>query len=183
MNPRFTIYDLRLSRAGGGLGRAAVRQSSIADRKSNISAFTLLEVLVALMIFALTAVVLGSAYVNVLYSYQVAARANQTHEDVAFARSQLLAEPDRKVVEEGGDFESTNNRRVKWTATIASTSINDLFTVTFVCEIADPAKAEPDKITETFTVLRPTWSDPAERGQLLIDIKARIAEIQGKARQ
>lgn len=143
-------------------------------------AFTLLEVLVALVIFALTAIVLGSAYVNVLNSYAAAARGNQTNEEVAFARAQMLAEPDRKIIEQGGDYESTGNRRVRWTATIASTTINDLFTVTFVCEITDPAKSEPEKVTQTFTVLRPTWSDPAERSQLLQDVTTRIAELQGK---
>lgn len=144
------------------------------------SAFTLLEVLVALVIFALAAIVLGSSYVNVLNSYAAAARANQTNEEVAFARAQMLAEPDRKVIEQGGDYESTGSRRVRWTATIESTTVNDLFRVTFVCEITDPAKSDPEKITQTFTVLRPTWSDPAERAQLLQDITTRIAELQGK---
>jgi general secretion pathway protein I len=156
------------------------KRRPIHPRSAGPAAFTLMEVLVALLIFALTAVVLGSAYVNVLHSYQVVARANQANEDLAFARAQLLAEPDRKAVELGDEFESTNNRRVKWTGTVATTSINDLFTVTFVCEITDPARIEPEITTQTFTVLRPTWSDPAERGQLLIDIKARIAELQGK---
>lgn len=143
-------------------------------------AFTLLEVLVALVIFALTAIVLGSAYVNVLNSYAAAARANQTNEEVAFARAQMLAETDRKIIEQGGDYESTGGRRVRWTATIESTTVNDLFAVTFVCEITDPARPEPEKVTQSFTVLRPTWSDPAERAQLLQDITTRIAELQGK---
>jgi general secretion pathway protein I len=142
--------------------------------------FTLIEVLIAITIFALTAIVLGSAYVNVLTCYNVVARANQTNEDVAFARAQLLAEPDRKVIEEGADFESIGGRHVKWSATIASTTINDLFTVTFVCEVTDPARSDPEKVTQTFTVLRPTWSDPAERAQLLQDAKNRIAELQQK---
>jgi general secretion pathway protein I len=150
------------------------------DRAEAARAFTLLEVLVALTIFALMTIVLGAAYLNVLNSYAVVAKANEINEDVEFARAQMLAEPDRKVIEQGGDFDSTNNRHVKWTATIASTSINDLFTVTFLCEITDPAKPDPEKATQTFTVLRPTWSDPAERSQLLTDIKARIAELQGK---
>lgn len=139
-----------------------------------------MEVLVALAIFALTAIVLGAAYVNVLNAYLIVGKANQTTEDLAFARAQLLAEPDRKLIEEGGEFESTNSRRVKWSATIASTTINDLFTVTFVCEITDPATTEPDKITETFTLLRPTWSEPVERGQLFEEVKVRIQELQGK---
>jgi general secretion pathway protein I len=142
--------------------------------------FTLLEALVALAIFALTAIVLGASYVNVLNSYAIAARGNETNEDVQFARAQMLAEPDRKVIEQGGDYDSTGNRHVKWSATIASTSINDLFTVTFVCEVSDPERPAPEKVTQTFTVLRPTWSDPAERAQLLQDAKARIAELQGK---
>ncbi|HEX2854211.1 MAG TPA: prepilin-type N-terminal cleavage/methylation domain-containing protein [Opitutaceae bacterium] len=149
--------------------------------RSRVRAFTLMEVLVALAIFALAAIVLGASYVNVLNGYAIVGKANQTNEDLAFARAQMIAEPDRKLVEEGGEFESTGGRRVKWTATIVSTTINDLFTVTFVCEIsADPGKSESDRITETFTLLRPTWSEPAERGQLLENVKARIQELQGK---
>lgn len=141
------------------------------------AAFTLLEVLVALAIFALMTIVLAASYLNVLNSYAVVANANQTNEDVTFARAQLLAEPDRESLEEGGDFESTNGRRVKWNATIASTAINDLFTVTFICEITDPAKNKPEKVTETFTLLRPTWSDPAERAKLFEEARVRIAEL------
>ena len=142
--------------------------------------FTLMEVLVALMIFALMAIVLGSAYVNVLNSYAVAARGNQANEEVAFARAQMLAEPDRKVIEQGGDYETSDNRRVRWSTTIASTAINDLFTVTFVCELTPSGKSELEKITETFTVLRPTWSDAAERSKLFQDATSRITELQGK---
>jgi general secretion pathway protein I len=155
-------------------------RSSDADR--GVHGFTLVEALVALTIFAGMAIVLAGAYLNVLNSYAIAGRANQTNEDVTFARAQLLAEPDRKVIEEGGDFESADSRRVKWTATIASTAINDLFTVTFVCEINDPTKSEPEKATQTFTVLRPTWSDPAERTQLLEEVKNRITKLQEKKR-
>jgi general secretion pathway protein I len=165
-------------------GRLGIARGVNRDRGFGVArprgAFTLLEVLVALTIFALMAIVLGAAYLNVLTSYAIAAKSNQVNVDVAFARAQMLAEPDRTLIEQGGDFDSADSRHVKWSATIASTSINDLFTVTFVCEIADPAKSDPDRVTQTFTVLRPTWSDPAERGKLLEDAKARIAELQGK---
>ena len=56
--------------------------------------FTLIEVVVALMIFGLTAVVLGGAYLNVLNSYEAASRSNVNDVDVSFARSQLLGQPD-----------------------------------------------------------------------------------------
>ena len=54
---------------------------SIAERRENPKskirrAFTLLEVMVALAIFALAAVVLASAYLNILLGYEIAANAS-----------------------------------------------------------------------------------------------------------
>ncbi|HOG94310.1 MAG TPA: type II secretion system protein, partial [Opitutaceae bacterium] len=103
--------------------------------------FTLLEVLVALSIFALAAVVLGTAYVNVLNSYAVASRLNEGREEVSFARSLLLAEAELKKVEEGGEFDSVEQRRVRWTAKVEPTSTADLFQVSFVCDVTLPRPA------------------------------------------
>jgi len=145
--------------------------------------FTLLEVLVALSIVALSVVVLGSAYLNVLNAYEVVRRGAVTSEDFAFARQQVLREPDRKKLEQGGDFETSDGRRARWTVEIASTSLPDVFAVTFSCEVADPARPEPERVVQTFTVLRPTWSvDAGERGKLKEAVKTRIVELQGKAR-
>ena len=136
------------------------------------------------MIFSLAAVVLGSTYVNVLNSYEAVSRGNTRDEDVAFARAQLLAESDRAKVEAGAEFEATEGRRVRWTATLASTTLPDLFTVTFVCEISDNSKGgDSQKTTQVFTVLRPTWSDAVEKSQLRQAVQDRIAEIQGKTKK
>lgn len=156
-------------RAGPRVGAASLR------------AFTLVEVLVALCIFALAAVMLGASYLNVLTSYEVVSRGVQVNEDFAFAREAVLREPDRQKLEQGGDFETANGRRAKWTAEIASTTIPEVFNVTFVCEIADPGRTEPIKQEQQFTVLRPTWvKDVAERDKLKTEMKTRIYEIQGK---
>gem|GEM_PF-169364 len=144
-------------------------------------AFTLLEVLVALAIFALAAVVLGSAYVNVLNSYAAVSRSRDADEEIKFARLQFLAEPDVKKIEDGGEFDGIGDRHVKWTATATPTTTADLFSVTFNCEVTDPLQHEPQKVTETLMLLRPTWSDPTERSKLLQDAKNRIAEIQKKS--
>jgi general secretion pathway protein I len=163
----------RLSHRRDSTGSAAAERST--------SGFTLIEVLVALCIFALAAVVLGSAYMNVLTSYDIVARASQTSEDVAFARSIVLTEPDRTKLEPGGDFDTAGGSHVHWSVDIVSTNEADLFTVTFTCELTDPNRPEPEKTVETFTVLRPTWSiDPAERDKLRQDAKTRILEAQGK---
>lgn len=143
-----------------------------------LRAFTLIEVMVALAIFALAAVVLGATYVNILTSYAVIDRDRDADEDVRFACSQLRAIPDLLTAQAGDQFDSTNNRHVVWTATIAPTNIADLFTVTFNCEITGDGP-DPKKITQTFTLFRPTWSDAVQRSQLLQDAKDRIAAIQG----
>ena len=149
--------------------------------RQQFKAFTLLEVLVALTIFALSAIVLGGAYMNVLNSYAIATRSEQISEDVAFARSLVLTEPDRTKLEKGGDFDTAAGRHAKWSVEIASTTIADLFTITFTCEIEDPTQTEPQKKVQSFTVLRPTWSiDAGERSKLRQDARTRILELQGK---
>jgi general secretion pathway protein I len=145
--------------------------------------FTLVEVLVSLAIFALSAVFLGSAYINVLNGYEFVSRGMQVNEDIAFARQQVLREPDRKKLEQGGDFETAGGRRVRWEVEIVATTMPNVFNVAFTCQIADPQR-EPEKIVQQFTVLRPTWvTDVAERDKLKEDVKARIHEIQGKQQQ
>ena len=148
---------------------------------SRARGFTLLEVLVAMTIFAMAAVMLASAYLNILNSYEAVSRGVQINEDFAFARQQVLNEPDRKKVEEGGEFETAGGRRAKWTAAIESTTVADVYRVAFTCELADPSRTEPERQIENFLLLRPTWViDPAERGKLKEDAKTRILELQGK---
>ena len=130
------------------------------------AAFTLIEVLVSLAIFALAAVVLGATYVNVLNGYDAVSRRNGRDQDLAFVRAAILGESDRKVVEQGGDFSLPENRSAHWEATVEEANVADLFRITLHCEIRDPARADPWIHDETFMLLRPTWSDPAVRDKL-----------------
>jgi general secretion pathway protein I len=143
--------------------------------------FTLVEVLVALTIVAMAVVVLGASYLNVLNSYEVVRRGVLINEDFAFARQQVLRQPDRKKLEQGGEFETADGRRARWEVEITSTAMPDLFNVAFTCEITDSQRPEPERVVQAFTVLRPTWSvDAGERGKLKEEIKRRIQEIQGE---
>lgn len=143
-------------------------------------AFTIIEVLMALALFALAAVVMGTAYVNVLNAYAVAARSMQGEEDVRFAREQLLRETDPKAVEEGGEFTSADGRSVRWKAKIEPTSLPDLFDVAFTCESSELGGAAPQITTQKFRLLRPTWSDPGERDKLRQEARKRIEEFNAK---
>jgi prepilin-type N-terminal cleavage/methylation domain-containing protein len=144
--------------------------------------FTLIEVLMALVIFALTAVVLGGAYVNVLNSYEIARKANVNDEDIAFARSQLLTQSDLQTARNGAEFDD-GDRHVKWTAEVDAANTTDLFTVAFTCTITEPGTRAPKVVVQNFMLLRPTWSDPTDRTALRQAAADRIALFQGKQAQ
>ncbi len=143
--------------------------------------FTVLEVLVALGIFAMASIVLASAYLNILNGYDIVNRGVKANEEVAFARSLVLREADRTKLEQGGEFDGADGRHLKWSVEIASTNEADLYTVVFSCEVTEASRPEPEKIVQTFTLLRPTWTvDQAEHDKLRQDAKARILDMQGK---
>lgn len=142
--------------------------------RRSIFAFTIVEVLIALAIFILAAVMLGTAYVSVINAYEHVGRAGTVDHDVRFAKQMLLAEPDLETVEKGGDFESDKGARVHWTATVEPTNTADLFSVTFKCEVNRSDLSKPEVKEETFRVLRPTWSKPDEREKLRMAVRDRI---------
>ncbi len=149
-------------------------------RATTVRGFTILEVMVALAIFAAAAIALGAAYVNVLAGYAVVNRLAEREDDLRFARAALLAEADREKAEEGADFETADGRRVRWSAAIESTNVADLFQVTFTCEFTDPTAPQPVVVTQSFRLLRPTWSDAAERETLRAEARDRIMQYQSQ---
>jgi general secretion pathway protein I len=148
------------------------------DRTEHGRGFTLIEVMVALAIFALTAVVLGAAYVNVLNSFEVARHSNENNEALFFARSQLLSQADLQTATTGAEFDD-GDRHVKWSAEIDPANTTDLFAVTFTCVLTEPS-APTRTVVENFMLLRPTWSDPTARSTLRQAAANRIAGVQGK---
>ncbi len=142
--------------------------------------FTLLEVLAALFIVGTAAIALVAAYVNVLNAYAIVGKASEQDEDVRFARSQLLVEADRTKAEQGNNFDLPEGGHATWKATIEPTDLADLFRVTFTCEITGTDKAAPGPVTETFMLMRPTWSDGADASKLRDQVKQRITEFQQK---
>jgi len=150
------------------------------ERRARTGGFTLLEVLIALAIFVMAAIMLAASYLNVLAGYEAANRAVERHEDVDFARAALMAETDRDAVEKGGEFEAANARRVRWKATIEETEMPDLYLVIFDCELSGGTLKQPEKVQQRFRLLRPTWSKGDERDKLRAKVRDRISEIVAK---
>jgi general secretion pathway protein I len=139
-------------------------------------AFTLVEVLISLGIFAVAAVVLGSAYVNILVNYQSMRAWSADREELAFARATLLAEPDRTKAEHGGEIRLLDGGNLHWKATIDEMPRTDLFRVTLDLEVAPPPPVPARREQEVFVLLRPTWSKPADREKLRAAFRDRLAK-------
>lgn len=137
--------------------------------------FTLVEVMVALMLFAFSVVVLAASYVNVLNSVE-AVRVDQTlDQELAFVRAQVLVMEDRDDVEAGGDVPTPTHGNAQWTATIVPTQIADLFRLELKIELeGDGAAVKPRSVTENLYVLRTSWSEPTERDDLRAESRKRL---------
>ena len=146
-------------------------------------AFTLVEVLVALAVLAVAAVVLGAAYVNLLQTHAALRDRDGSSADIAWAREALLAEADRAEAERGGDVVLPDGRTATWRATITPAAVSDLFDVTL--EVSAPPSSgagELVRTSETLRLLRPTWSTPAERERLRELARQRLERQRGTMR-
>jgi len=128
--------------------------------------FTLIEVLISLAIFALAAVVLSMAYLNIIGSYSGMGARQQAEEDWKWLRLTVLSEPELKKVEEGGRIALPNGQQLVWTAKVEPTDVADLFRVNLKGETAQTTGPEAWQRTQVLQLLRPTWSDPADREKL-----------------
>lgn len=138
--------------------------------------FTFLEVLVALAIFGFTGMVLASAYLNVLSAQHASVQQDITAGDRRLVRQALYAEPALEKVQAWNDLELPEDRTAKWRATVTPTKIADLFDVTLEIELP-PAKGGKNlTFTETCRLLRPTWSQPADRQALITEARSKLAQ-------
>ncbi|HYC69605.1 MAG TPA: prepilin-type N-terminal cleavage/methylation domain-containing protein [Opitutaceae bacterium] len=128
--------------------------------------FTLLEVLVSLAMVGVAAVVLGTAYVNVLFNYHAMQGRAAEEADATHVRGLVMAEPQRAVAEGGGRMERPGGGSVRWETRIEETAQPDLFRVAVEMEFIPATTAAPRARREEFLLLRPTWSDPEKREAL-----------------
>lgn len=155
-----------------------------ASPRGGRGAFTLIEVLVALAIFALAAVALGATYMNLLQLHAELRDRDGSGDDLQWARAVLLVEPDRATAERGGDVVLPDGRTAHWSATITDTPVSDLFTVLLEMD-APPAGGKVGDLVKsqcTLTLLRPTWSTEADREAIRSKAKARLQEQRGAMR-
>lgn len=134
-----------------------------------LRAFTLIEVLIALTVFAMAATYLTSTFVNALTARERSVSNDILHADIQAVRMQLLLEPNLDDAEDGGDYPTLNHGEAFWQTTIEPTEIVDLFQVELAIEFSEPPEDGPERYDEKLYLLRPTWSEADERSDLLED--------------
>ncbi|MFQ3226370.1 MAG: general secretion pathway protein I [Lentimonas sp.] len=133
--------------------------------------FSLIEVVVALALFAMASVVLTSTFVNALLAREHGQSNDIRNADIRAVRMQILLEPNIEDAEDGDRYETLENGTAHWEASIEPTNVVDLFQVQLSIEFSEPQEGQEAAYTETLYLLRPTWSESDERSQLLQDKK------------
>ncbi len=132
-------------------------------------AFTLIEVLIALAIFAMASTYLTTTFVSALTARERSFNNDVLHADIRAVRMQLLLEPNRDDAEDGGSFPTLHHGDANWRASIEPTEVVDLFSAVLTIEFSQAPEDSPGLYEETLFLLRPTWSEADERSELLQD--------------
>ncbi|MEM1221201.1 MAG: prepilin-type N-terminal cleavage/methylation domain-containing protein [Verrucomicrobiota bacterium] len=138
------------------------------------SGFTLIEVVIAVAIFALAAVQLSSAFTYALLARERSVNNDMQYDDIRAVRMQLLLEPTLEDAEDGDTYETLNNGEATWRAEIEPMEVVDLFQVTLFIKFDEPMEEQSSEYSEQLYLLRPTWSESDERSQLLEDKKQQL---------
>ena len=138
-------------------------------------AFTLVEVLVSLAIFAIAAVVLAAAYLTVIGGHASLTQRVQQEEDWRFVRTLVLSLAEREKLEAGGHLTLPDSRALTWRAKIEPTELPDLFRVTLEADAPPGGNVrEAWHREQSLVLLRPAWSDATERDKLRADLQKQL---------
>lgn len=134
-------------------------------------AFSLIEVLIALALFAICSNLIASAFINALLARE--RDPSSSYQDIAIntVRRQLLLEKNIENAEDGGTLTLLEKGEASWTAEIRTTNIIDLFECRFDIEFLESDSPSQETYSETLYLLRPTWSKSDERSTLLQEKK------------
>ena len=161
--------------AKNAFGLSSVALAEDEGRAPPLGGFTLIEVLVALVIFAFSGLVLASSYVNVLSAHQAALHREDDASDRRMIREAVRMQSSLDKLIAWNELPLPDDRTARWKATLTPTTVADLFDVSVDIELTDKA-GRKQTITETCRLLRPTWSQPADRDTLRAAARSKLAQ-------
>ena len=152
--------------------------------KDSLKGFMLVEVLIALAIFGLSAVYLVDGAFIASRTIRIMKDTRELEQDLLWARSEIFRETDYEKMEEGGDLPTISMGEIRWETEIEMTEIVDLFRVKLLLEYDgnDELGVESGERTYTMLMFRQAWGRhgdfASERNRLLEDKRDQIREMQ-----
>ena len=157
--------------------------------KDSLKGFMLVEVLIALAIFGLSAVYLVDGAFIASRTIRIMKDTRELEQDLLWARSEIFRETDYEKMEEGGDLPTISMGEIRWETEIEMTEIVDLFRVKLLLEYDgnDELGVESGERTYTMLMFRPAWGRhgdfASDRNRLLEDKRDQIREMQEERRR
>jgi prepilin-type N-terminal cleavage/methylation domain-containing protein len=146
--------------------------------QSRIRGFTLIEVLVALAILSAAALVLATAFANVIRDYDAVFHHKDRAGDLQMIRAAVCATSDLPTAEEWNDIVLPDNRKGRWRVAVTPGQVADLFAVDCQIEVTGAANEDNFQTTDHMMLVRPTWSQPADRETLRAASRDKLAQRQ-----
>jgi hypothetical protein len=149
----------------------------------------LIEVLIALALFGLSAVFLVDGAFVAARTIRVMKDTREMEQDLLWVRGEIFKEPDYEEIEEGGEIETLTMKEVRWEAEIEMSEILDLYLVTLTLEYDGNEKLgieSGERVLKMYR-FRPSWGETnefsSERARLKEDKREKIEEIRDERRR
>ena len=149
-------------------------------KKNQTNGFMLIEVLIALALFGLSAVFLVDGAFVAARTIRVMKDTREMEQDLLWVRGELFKESEYEKMEDGGDIQSLSLGEIRWDAEIEMSEVIDLYEVTLTLEYEgnDELGIESGERISKMYLFRPTWGKDAEfsseRARLLEDKRDKI---------
>lgn len=134
-------------------------------------AFSLIEVLVALTLFAIAVTSFTQSTFYALTSLNILQSAPARDLDLSFVREQVLQIEKQEKVQEGGTIETLNSGEATWTASVEPTDIIDVYRLTLSTEFKGTQDIKTYETKQVLYIFRPKWTDTADRKKSLQEKK------------
>jgi type II secretory pathway pseudopilin PulG len=152
--------------------------------------FMLVEVLIALALFGMSAVFLVDGVGTISKAIREMKNTRELEQDLIWVRSQIFQESDYEKMEEGGDITAPTMGEIRWEAEVEMlTEVLDVFKVTLNLEYEGNSdfNVEPGERSSIMYLFRPTWSQNSdfarERNDVLEEKRDKIRELQEERRR
>lgn len=140
------------------------------------NAFTLVEVIIALALFAISILLLSQSFVNGLLCKHIFFKEDQWQIIYPTLRNIILNQSNPEILVRGGSFFTPKGTKIDWTAQASPGKVCDLYSIKAKCryngEDNDPLVHEV-----FYYVYQPKWTKEKERERLLESRQVASEEI------